>query len=77
MVEDQPKVDMPCVVKSDKDGHYYRSRILSIRCEKAEILFVDYGNEQKTQIKDIKRIHPQFMKFPQLVSCYTLVFILS
>ena len=75
MVEEQPKVDMPCVVKSD--GRYYRSRILSIRCEKAKILFADYGNEQKTQIKDIKRIHPQFMKFPQLVSCYTLVFILS
>ena len=71
MVEDQPKAGMPCVVKFNEDGRFYRSRILSIRGQVAEILFVDYGNEQNTPIKDIKRIHPQLMKCPQLVSSFS------
>ena len=47
LVEDSPKVGLPCVVRSIEDGKFYRSQILAILSEKktAQVLFVDYGNE--------------------------------
>lgn len=80
--EDEPAVGLPCVVKYLEDGLYYRSRITSIDGDTAEVLFVDYGNSQKTPLNELKRIHPEFMKFPQLVSCnsfpnFILLFIMK
>jgi len=69
LVEDIPKVGLPCVVRSKEDGMFYRSQIVAILPGKtAQILFVDNGNEQLTPLTDIKRIVPEFMKLPQLVS---------
>jgi len=69
LVEDSPKVGLPCVVRFKEDGMFYRSQILTILPDKtAQVLFVDYGNEQITPLTDIKRIVPKFMKLPQLVS---------
>ena len=69
LVEDSPKVGLPCVVQFKDDCIFYRSKIVAILPDKtAQILFVDYGNEQITPLKDIKRIVPKFMKLPQLVS---------
>jgi hypothetical protein len=68
LVEDSPCVGLPCVVKFKDDGRFYRSEILSIRGSFANVIFVDYGNEQETALKELKRIHPRFLKFPQLVS---------
>ena len=69
LVEDSPKVGLPCVVRSNEDGMFYRSEILAILPDNtAQVLFVDYGNEQTTPLTDIKRIVPKFMKLPQLVS---------
>ena len=67
LVEDQPRVDLPCVVRFLDDGRYYRSRILSMDEQVAKVLFIDYGNEQITPLKDLKRIVPRFMDFSQLV----------
>ena len=50
-----------------EDGRFYRSQILSIRDEMADILFVDYGNQQETPLSQLKRITPRFMEFPQMV----------
>ncbi len=47
-----------------EDSRYYRSQILSIQNEMAEILFVDYGNQQDTPLSQLKRITPRFMEFP-------------
>jgi tudor domain-containing protein 1/4/6/7 len=67
LVEDSPSVGLPCVVKFKDDSRFYRSQILSIRGQFASVLFVDYGNEQETALKELKRIHPRFLNFPQLV----------
>ncbi|KAI9557952.1 hypothetical protein GHT06_014704 [Daphnia sinensis] len=66
LVEDQPKVGLPCVARFTEDERYYRSRILTIQDGVAKVLFVDYGNDQDTPLSQLKRIVPRFMKFPQL-----------
>ncbi|KAK4011675.1 hypothetical protein OUZ56_020794 [Daphnia magna] len=66
LVEDSPSVGLPCVVRFKDDDRFYRSQILSIHGNFAQVLFVDYGNEQETPLKELKRIHPRFMKCPQL-----------
>ena len=53
-----------------EDGRHYLSQILSIRHEMAEILFVDYGNQQDTPLSLLKRMIPLFMQCPQLVSFF-------
>lgn len=68
LVESSPSVGQPCVVKFREDGRYYRSQIVCIRDKMANVLFVDYGNEQLTPLEELKRIHPRFMKCPQLAS---------
>ena len=67
LFEDSPSVGLPCVVKFKDDSRFYRSQILSIRGQFATVLFVDYGNDQETALKELKRIHPRFLNFPQLV----------
>ena len=67
LVEDSPSVGLPCVVRFEDDSRFYRSQILTIRGQFANVLFVDYGNEQETPLKELKRIHPQFLAFPKLV----------
>lgn len=68
LVEDEPSEGLACVVKFNDDGRYYRTRIISIEDDTAEVLFVDYGNMQTTPLTELKRIHPDFMEFPQLAS---------
>ncbi|EFX87066.1 hypothetical protein DAPPUDRAFT_312582 [Daphnia pulex] len=64
--EYQPSLGLPCVARFTEDGRYYRSQILSIVDDIADILFVDYGNQQKTHLSELKRITPCFMEFPQM-----------
>ncbi|XP_057380222.1 uncharacterized protein LOC130702570 isoform X2 [Daphnia carinata] len=66
LIEDSPCVGLPCVVRFKADDRFYRSQILAICGNFAQVLFVDYGNEQETPLKDLKRIHPRFLKCPQL-----------
>lgn len=66
-VEDAPSVGLPCVVRFKADDRFYRSQILSIHGQFAQVLFVDYGNEQETPLKELKRIHPRFIQCPQMV----------
>jgi hypothetical protein len=72
--EDQPSLGLPCVARFAEDGRYYRSQILSIVDDIADILFVDYGNQQKTPLPELKRITPCFMEFPQMVFLFRLYF---
>jgi len=69
LVEDSPKVGLPCVVRSEDNRKFYRSLITAILDKRrAKILFVDYGTEQETSLTDIKRMLPKYMKPPRLVS---------
>jgi len=67
MVEDCPRIGLPCVVQFKDDKQFYRSRIRSLDGQSAKVVFVDYGNEQDTPLKDLKRIVPSFLEIPQLV----------
>ena len=67
LLEDKPSLGLPCVARFTEDSRYYRLQILSIQNEMAEILFVDYGNQQDTPLSQLKRITPRFMEFPQMV----------
>lgn len=72
LLENHPSVGLPCVARFIEDGRYYRSKILSICQEMAEVLFVDYGNQQDTPLSQLKRMIPPFMQCPQLVTfCYS------
>jgi tudor domain-containing protein 1/4/6/7 len=70
--EDQPSLGLPWVARFTDDGRYYRSQILSIVDDIADILFVDYGNQQKTPLSELKRITPCFMKLPRMVILFNL-----
>jgi tudor domain-containing protein 1/4/6/7 len=58
-----------CVARFVEDQRFYRSQIINIKGDAAQILFVDYGNVQDdTPLQDLKRIVPDFLAFPKLVS---------
>lgn len=68
LLENQPRKGLPCVVRFSEDERYYRSEILSIHDEMAEVLFVDNGIKQETPLSQLKRIIPRFMALPRLVN---------
>jgi hypothetical protein len=67
MMEEQPSLGLPCVARFTEDDRFYRSEILTIRGEIAELLFVDFGNKQTTPLSQVKRMVPRFLGFPKLV----------
>jgi len=68
LLEDSPSVGLPCVARYQADGIYYRAQIHNIKGQFAKVIFVDYGNEQYTPLKELKRIIPSFLQIPKLVS---------
>lgn len=67
MVEKEPTVGLPCVVRFTEDNLFYRSQILELNESKANVLFVDYGNSQETPRSDLKRMTTDYMQLPQMV----------
>ena len=67
LVETEPRIGLPCVVRFKDDSKFYRSVITNINDQTADVLFVDFGNSQSTPLSEIRRIAPQFVEFPQLV----------
>jgi hypothetical protein len=66
--ETEPCVGLLCVARFVEDQRFYRSQIIDIKGDVAQVLFVDYGNEQDdTPLQDLKRIVPDFLTFPKLV----------
>ena len=56
------------MARFSEDRRFYRSQIVDIKGDVANVLFVDYGNEQDdTPLQDLKRIVPDFLTFPKLV----------
>ena len=57
-------MDMACVAKYTDDGSWYRGKILHIEGSDVDILFVDYGNKQRTPINLVKAIEEEFVVLP-------------
>jgi hypothetical protein len=68
MIETEPQVGLPCVVRYTVDNQYYRSKILKLNDSAAKVLFVDYGNTQDTPLNEIKRMIAKYMDLPLLVT---------
>ena len=62
-----PKIGTPCVAQlktTTEDNRWYRGEILALDSQEAEVLFVDYGNKQKSQLSDLKAIEKTFLTLP-------------
>ena len=55
---------MACVALYIEDGGWYRSQITAVDSAQVEVLFVDYGNRQKSPVSEVKIIEPQFLDLP-------------
>lgn len=52
-----------CASKS-KDGNWYRSKIICLQeIDNIEVLFVDYGNQERVKHEDLKVLEPQFHEY--------------
>ena len=66
--ETEPYVGLICVARCVENQRFYRSEIIDIKGDIAQVLFVDYGTEQdNTPLQDLKRIILDFITFPPLV----------
>lgn len=70
MIEKEPEIGLPCVVRYTNDNHFYRGQITKLNNKTARVLFVDYGNSQDTPVDEIKRMEPKFMQLAQMVMCF-------
>lgn len=51
-----------CVAKHSRDGKWYRAAILTQASDQeVELIFVDYGNQERVFIKDLCAINPHFL----------------
>ncbi|ERE69007.1 tudor domain-containing protein 15 [Cricetulus griseus] len=51
-----------CVAKHSRDGKWYRAAILTQASDQeVELVFVDYGNQERVFIKDLCAINPHFL----------------
>ncbi|XP_054557311.1 tudor domain-containing protein 15 isoform X2 [Talpa occidentalis] len=51
-----------CIAKYSKDGKWYRAAILTqISIKEVDIVFVDYGYQERVLIKDLCAINPRFL----------------
>jgi tudor domain-containing protein 1/4/6/7 len=51
-----------CVAKHSRDGKWYRAAILTqVSEQEVELIFVDYGNQERVFIKDLCAINPHFL----------------
>lgn len=53
-----------CVAQYKDDGGWYRGQILNVEGNEADVLFVDYGNKQRTPTRLVKHIQEEFIKLP-------------
>jgi len=51
-----PVSGMACVTKYSVDGLWYRAEVLSVDTDKAEVLFVDYGNREKKPVNELFQV---------------------
>ncbi|XP_071536637.1 RING finger protein 17-like isoform X2 [Panulirus ornatus] len=66
-----PKIGMPCVAKHSGDGRWYRAKIKDLPGkQKVDVLYVDFGNEERLWYNQICKITDDFLRLPaQAISC--------
>ncbi|XP_013386809.1 uncharacterized protein LOC106156225 isoform X2 [Lingula anatina] len=56
---------IPCIAQYSVDSGWYRAVITGVKRDgKAEVTFVDYGNNETVPQENLKSIPPQFLKLP-------------
>lgn len=61
---------LPCIAKYSKDLGWYRAVVMSVKSLQATVYFIDYGNVEKVDFTNIKKINSQFLKLPaQAIHC--------
>ena len=62
-----PKLYSACVVQYEEDNGWYRGQIMEC-CDPpgVTVLFVDFGNIQRSPVEQIKTIDEEFVKLPPL-----------
>lgn len=58
------KKGVACVAQYTLDNAWYRGEVLDIEETEVDILFVDYGNQQRTPINLVKAIEETFVALP-------------
>ena len=58
------EVGVACVAQYTDDNGWYRGQILNVGETEVEVLFVDYGNRQRTPTSLLKAIEGEFVKLP-------------
>jgi hypothetical protein len=65
---------MPCAAFFTPDYRWYRAEIVNVIDKMSvEILYVDNGNIEKTQLFNLRHIKPEYMKFSVDVSILKLI----
>ncbi|XP_067400805.1 tudor domain-containing protein 15 [Emydura macquarii macquarii] len=53
-----------CVAKHSKDGKWYRAAVLKqVSKNEVDVIFVDYGNQERVLLKDLQAVLPDFLTF--------------
>uniref|UniRef100_A0A8C8RSI2 Tudor domain containing 15 n=1 Tax=Pelusios castaneus TaxID=367368 RepID=A0A8C8RSI2_9SAUR len=51
-----------CVAKCSKDGKWYRAAVLKqVSKNEVDVIFVDYGNQERVLLKDLQGVLPDFL----------------
>ncbi len=70
LLVNSPQVGQMCCAKYAEDESWYRARVMSVEGENIEVYFVDYGNQEITEPKNLKYLKPQYARLPcQAVEC--------
>ena len=71
-----PKVGDTCVAKFSLDDEWYRARVLSVQSSgEVTVLFVDYGNKEKTKATSLAQMPAGFDTLPPQAHEYALAFV--
>lgn len=54
----EPPVSKQIVIAPFEDGNYYRAMVLAIQNDKVRIVYIDFGNIDDVDMKDLK-VMPQ------------------
>ncbi|XP_043919459.1 tudor domain-containing protein 15 [Protopterus annectens] len=51
-----------CIAKSSKDGNWYRAAVIKqLSCNELEVIFVDYGTQERKYLSDLRALRPDFL----------------
>lgn len=63
-----PKVGDFCVSRYSVDGFWYRAEVEAVSGHKVAIRYVDFGNREEVDVRNVCEIVDEFKSIPHLVS---------